>query len=72
MISKEAAETFFSGAFGKIYTRDFVDNLYAMVARTSAKNGDVTATFDQGAKPGDTIIKVTLTLETLEEKEDDE
>ena len=70
MLAKDSAEKFFTGAFGKIYTRSMVDYLEAMREETGAETATQKASFDFDAKEGETVIEVSLTLHV--KSEDDE
>jgi ethanolamine utilization protein EutQ (cupin superfamily) len=70
MLAKIESENFFTGAFGKIYTRDLVANMEEMREQAGAKQINQTAFFDEQAEYGDTVIEVTLTLKI--KSEDDE
>lgn len=62
MLAKIESENFFTGAFGKIYSRDFVAHMEQMREQAGAKQINQTAHFDVQAEEGDTVIDVTLTL----------
>lgn len=70
MLAKIESEKFFTGAFGKIYTRDLVAHMEQMREQAGAKEIKQTAFFDVQAEEGDTVISVTLTLSV--KSEDDE
>ena len=70
MLAGNDAEKFFTGAFGKIYTRELVGYMEQMREQSGAKLITQTAGFDVEAEVGETIIEVTLTLRV--KSEDDE
>lgn len=70
MLAINDAEKFFTGAFGKIYTRNIIEHLEQMREKAKAKQISQTAHFDAEAEEGETIITVTLTLSVKDTDEE--
>ncbi len=70
MLAKTGAEKFFTGAFGKIYQKELIEQLDAIREQTNAATLNQTAQFEFDAEEGETVLSVTLTLRV--KSEDDE
>lgn len=68
MIAQKALERFKKGKFGEIYKDELVQYLEQERVASDTYSIDLTVTFNDSAKVGDTILKVTLTLEEVKEE----
>lgn len=65
MIAQKALERFKKGKFGEIFKEELIQYLEKERIQSETYVIDMTATFNDGAKVGDTILRVTLTLEEV-------
>lgn len=62
MLAKKAVEKFQEGAFGKIYSKELIEQIEALREQAGAAQCQQIAHFDLGAEDGETIIQVSLIL----------
>jgi acyl-CoA thioesterase FadM len=71
MIAQKALERFKKGKFGEIFKDELIQYLEQERLLSETYVIDMTMTFKDGARIGDTILRVTLTLEEVKEEPED-
>jgi predicted RNA-binding Zn ribbon-like protein len=69
MFAKEAIDNFLNGKMGVIFPREMMDRFEGMRVNSGAGEANIKQSWNQGAKAGDTIIEVTITLREMENEE---
>lgn len=68
MIAQKAFERFKKGKFGEIFKDELIRYLEQERIASETYTIEMMATFNDGAKVGDTILRVTLTLEEVKDE----